>query len=134
MSPANVEYTLRMNPEIPSDKVEVCPNSVEYRDMSITDDERNALRKKYDIPLDKKVFVYGGNLGKPQGIPFIIECLKAEADNKDVFFLIVGSGTEFPKLEEVWKEGTAQVGGSLIIRRRQIKKPQSSFENWDEKS
>ncbi len=100
MSPANVEYTFRMNPEIPSDKVEVCPNSVEYRDMSITDDERNALRKKYDIPLDKKVFVYGGNLGKPQGIPFIIECLKAEADNKDVFFLIVGSGTEFPKLEE----------------------------------
>jgi glycosyltransferase involved in cell wall biosynthesis len=100
MSPANIEYTLRMNPEIPSDKVEVCPNSVEYSDMSITDDERNALRKKYDIPLDKKVFVYGGNLGKPQGIPFIIECLKAEADNKDVFFLIVGSGTEFPKLEE----------------------------------
>ena len=44
---------------------------------------------------DKKVFVYGGNLGKPQGIPFVIQCLSSQAENKDVYFIIVGDGTEY---------------------------------------
>ena len=43
---------------------------------------------------------YGGNLGKPQGIPFIIECLKKQKKNSDAYFLIVGGGTEFEKLQE----------------------------------
>ncbi|MBQ0026247.1 MAG: glycosyltransferase family 4 protein [Lachnospiraceae bacterium] len=95
MSPANVKYVLDHNPEIPKEKVEVCPNAIEVQDMSITEDERISLRNKYSIPLDKKVFVYGGNLGKPQGIPFVIECLKKCSDIKEAFFLIVGSGTEY---------------------------------------
>ena len=98
MSPANVDYLLKHNPEIPAAKVEVCPNSFEVRDMSITKEERNRFRERYEIPLDKKVFVYGGNLGKPQGIPFIIECLKTQMSNQDAYFLIVGDGTEYGKL------------------------------------
>ena len=49
--------------------------------------------------MDKKVFIYGGNLGKPQGIPFLIECLKKCEGIKDAFFLIVGDGTEYGVLE-----------------------------------
>ena len=60
--------------------------------------EKEQMRLKYGIPLDKKVFVYGGNLGKPQGIPFLIECLKTQKENSEVFFLIVGDGTEYYKL------------------------------------
>lgn len=100
MSPANVEYVLKNNPEVSEDKVEVFPNCIEVQDITLTDEDKKNIRKKYGLPLDKKVFVYGGNLGKPQGIPFIIECLKAEKDNKDVFFLIVGDGTEYEKLEK----------------------------------
>ena len=44
------------------------------------------MRIKYGIPLDKTVFVYGGNLGKPQGIPFLVECLKTQLENRQVFF------------------------------------------------
>lgn len=98
MSPANVAYVLKHNPEVSPEKVEVCPNCIEVQDMQITPEERVAIRQKYGIPLDKKVFVYGGNLGKPQGIPFVIDCLKACKD-LDVFFLVVGSGTEFGKME-----------------------------------
>ena len=43
--------------------------------------------------------MYGGNLGKPQDIPFIIECLRTCEDIEDAFFLIVGNGTEYRKLE-----------------------------------
>lgn len=99
MSPANVEYLLKHNPEIPPEKVEICPNSIAVRDMSLNDDEKIRMREKYGLPIDKKIFVYGGNLGKPQGIPFIIECLKTQLGNPDAFFLIVGSGTEYGKLE-----------------------------------
>lgn len=99
MSQANVDYVLKHNPAINPEKVEICPNSVEVVDMSVDEKTRNEIRRKYDIPLDKKVFVYGGNLGKPQGIDFMIECLKSQEKNEDVFFLIVGDGTEFNKIE-----------------------------------
>lgn len=99
MSQANVDYLLHHNPEIEPEKVEICPNSIEVIDMRISEDERVAIRNKYEIPTDKKVFVYGGNLGRPQGIPFLIDCLRAEKENKDVYFLIVGDGTEYSKLE-----------------------------------
>ena len=98
MSPANVKYVLDHNPEVDPSKVEVCPNAIEVFDKSIDHDTRTAIRKKYEIPLDKTVFVYGGNLGKPQGIPFLIECLKAQCNDK-AYYLIVGDGTEFCKLE-----------------------------------
>ena len=98
MSEANVDDVLKHNPEVDPAKVEICPNAIEPQDMRISHEERVALREKYGIPQDKKVFVYGGNLGRPQGIPFLMECLKAEKDNKDAFFLIVGDGTEYGKL------------------------------------
>ena len=108
MSQANVDYVLTQNPEIASDRVEVCPNSMETQAFSLTDDERNAMRAKYGIPLDKTVFVYGGNLGKPQGIPFVIECLKTQERNERAFFLIVGDGTEYGKLASYISETKPQ--------------------------
>lgn len=104
MSPANVDYILRHNPEIDPGIVELCPNSIKVIDMRIGQAEREAIRKKYKIPLDKKVFIYGGNLGKPQGIPFIIECLNSQLDNLDAYFLIVGNGTEFGRLKEFFRQ------------------------------
>lgn len=100
MSQANVDYLLKHNPEIDASKVEVCPNSTDIEDKSVDEATRKAIREKYNIPLDKKVFVYGGNLGKPQGVPFLIECLKAVKDVEGAYFLVVGDGTEYRKLEE----------------------------------
>ena len=99
MSQANVDYLIRNNPEINPDIVEICPNSIEVVDMSVSDENKVAIREKYRIPLEKKVFIYGGNLGKPQGIDFMIECLKSQENNKEVYFLIVGDGTEYGKIE-----------------------------------
>ena len=99
MSPANVKYILKNNPSIDPCKVEICPNCINVVDHSVTDQQRIEIRKKYNIPLDKIVFVYGGNLGKPQGINFLIKCLDSQAQMSDVYFLIIGSGTEYSKLE-----------------------------------
>lgn len=116
MSPANVDYLLKHNPEIPREKVEICPNSIEVQDLSLTGEEKNNMREKYGLPIDQKIFVYGGNLGKPQGIPFILECLKSQMGNPDAFFLIVGSGTEYSKLEDFfnkWKPANMKLMKSL---------------------
>ncbi|OUN20044.1 glycosyltransferase WbuB [Flavonifractor sp. An82] len=99
MSSANMKYILDHNPEIKADKVEVCPNAIEPVLMRFTQEELQSIRDKYKIPRDRIIFVYGGNLGKPQGIPFLIECLKAQKDNKKAFYIVVGSGTEFSKLQ-----------------------------------
>jgi len=100
MSQANVDYVIKHNLDVDPKKVEVCPNSIEVIDKSVDAETRRRIREKYDIPLDKKVFVYGGNLGKPQGIPFLIDCLKVCKDERDAFFLIIGDGTEYHLLEE----------------------------------
>lgn len=103
MSQANGDYILKHNPTIPADKVEVCPNCIEPIDVSLNEEEKTLMRNKYGIPLDKKVFVYGGNLGKPQGISFLIDCLRSQKENSEVFFLIVGNGTEYKKLAEYYE-------------------------------
>ncbi|MCR5824299.1 MAG: glycosyltransferase family 4 protein [Lachnospiraceae bacterium] len=100
MSEANRDYILKNNPEVDPEIIYVGGNCSAVEDRRVDTETRKALREKYGIPLDKKVFVYGGNLGKPQGIPFITECLKKCADLEDVFFLIVGDGTEYPVLDE----------------------------------
>lgn len=115
MSPANVRYVIEHNPEVDPAKVEVAPNSIEapcppkgenFENESEDDkvlrenNERYHIRKKYNLPLDKPVFIYGGNLGKPQGIPFLVECLEANAHRDDCHFVVVGNGTEFPRLKE----------------------------------
>mgnify|MGYP000617830630 FL=1 len=105
MSPANVQYILDHNPEVESAKVEVCPNVIEIKDKSISQDLSKEVRLKYGLPLNKKIFVYGGNLGRPQGINFLIRCVESQKENDDVFFFIVGDGTEYEKLEEYYKSG-----------------------------
>lgn len=99
MSQANVDYVIKHNPEVDLEKVEVCPNTTDLRNQNCTLEKRIEIRKKYGIPEDKTVFVYGGNLGKPQGIPFVIDCLRKCSTVENAYFLIVGDGTEYGKLE-----------------------------------
>lgn len=99
MSDANVEYVLKHNPEVSRDKIEVCPNSVEVVEGGLSAERKAEIRAKYGVPEGVKTFIYGGNLGRPQGIPFLTECLKANSDKNDRFFVICGTGTEYPKLK-----------------------------------
>lgn len=112
MSPANVEFVLKHNPEIAPERVEVAPNSVE---LNLNDNQndnenenRSVIREKYGLPTDKPIFIYGGNLGKPQGIPFLIKCLNANANRQDCHILVIGTGTELPGLKAWYEEKKPQ--------------------------
>ncbi len=114
MSPANVEYVIKHNPEVDPAKVEVAPNSVDLNvNLNLNDNEndnfatdgkpstvnRKLIREKYNLPTDRPIFIYGGNLGKPQGIPFLMECLEANTKRTGCHFVVIGTGTELPRLK-----------------------------------
>jgi len=102
MSEKNVEFVLKHN-DIGDKCIEVCPNSIE---PAVLDEniDKIALRKKFDLPDDKFIFVYGGNLGKPQGLDFLSECIDANKNNENIFFIIAGSGTEYPKVKKYFDD------------------------------
>ena len=114
MSPANVEFVLRHNSFLVHERVEIAPNSIELKKDPINID-RESIRKKYDLPIDRPIFIYGGNLGKPQGIDFLIQCLNANCQRNDCHFLIVANGTEYHKLEN-WFINTKTDNVSLFPR------------------
>lgn len=100
MSKGNIDFILKNNEYLDKHKVEILPNTItpiEYHPN--TKEEKITIRAKYNIPLGRTVMVYGGNLGKPQGIDFILECIKENETRDDTFILIIVSGTEFNKLE-----------------------------------
>lgn len=106
MSPANVQYVLKHNTWIDSKTVEVAPNNVTLvaeSGKSMLEDERNEILAKYGFPTDKPILIYGGNLGLPQGIPFLIKCLEANKHRTDCHFVVVGTGTYYEHLAK-WYE------------------------------
>lgn len=114
MSPANCRYVIEHNSDVNPDKVEVCPNCIRVEEENPPQKiKESEIRKKYNIPEDSVIFIYGGNLGKPQGIPFLIDCLRKEKDNKKAFFLIVGAGSEYGKLQRFMEEEKPQ--NSLLL-------------------
>lgn len=115
MSPANVNFVLEHNSYIPRKKVEVAPNSIELDSRKTSDFSKSEIKSKYGLPINKPIFIYGGNLGRPQGIDFLINCLKENKNRKDCYFLIVGNGTEFGKIYK-WYEINKPANCSVYSR------------------
>ena len=114
MSPANCEYVIKHNPAVDPAKVELCPNAIEPIDIpALSDSERNELLSKFAIPTDKTLFIYGGNIGKPQGIDSLLKVVEANESCDNSYIVIVGSGTEFPKIKQ-WFEIHSPKNAKLI--------------------
>ena len=105
MSPANVEYVLRHNPSITAERVEVCPNSIELHGKK-SGYNNGVLLQKLNIPTDKLLLIYGGNLGRPQGIDFLMNVLAANEKRTDTYFVVVGNGTEYGKISQWFRNNT----------------------------
>lgn len=116
MSPANCEYVLNHNPKVDPNKVELCPNAVmPVAIPELSDKQKKELLSKLGIPTDKTLYIYGGNLGKPQGIDFLLKVVEANESRKDSYILIVGDGTEFGKIK-AWFDQHQPQNATLISR------------------
>lgn len=113
MSKGNMRYVTEHNPELDPKKVVLCPNAIEIRPQQTVNTSQ--VREKYGIPHNALTILFGGNLGKPQGIDFLISCLIKEKDRQDVFFLIAGSGTEYEKLQKAIEE--EKLSNTCLIER-----------------
>lgn len=113
MSPANIKYVINHNPYINPEIVEIAPNSIQIAKLPPIDKFR--IRREYNIPKDHVVFVYGGNLGKPQGVDYMLRCLDACKDICGCHFIIVGNGTEFSKISK-WHSKTGITNVTIMPR------------------
>ncbi len=93
MSPANVRYVLKHNPEVSPQKVHVNPNSVKLLPDLTVDSVK--IREEYGISQEVCVFAYGGNLGRAQGLDFLISSLPRLTKIENSFWLVVGAGSEY---------------------------------------
>ena len=99
LSKANVEFILNNNNYIKTEKIEINPNTIELNKVLPKDNETiYKIKNKYKIPKNSLLFFYGGNLGKPQGLNFLIKILESNIHKSEIFFLIIGDGTEYKKL------------------------------------
>ena len=72
-----------------------------------TTNEKKILRGNYRQKLglqDKVVFFYGGNIGVAQDMDNIVRLAENMRDNSLVHFLLVGEGSEVPRLKTMIKE------------------------------
>ncbi|NMA31032.1 MAG: glycosyltransferase family 4 protein [Candidatus Methanofastidiosa archaeon] len=98
MSEANRKYIIDHHPWLGDKKLEIFPNTKkiikDYCEESLT------IRKIYKIPDDVCVFLFGGNMGRPQYIDLLCYAVTKCASKKDIFFVFIGRGTERYKLEQ----------------------------------
>jgi glycosyltransferase involved in cell wall biosynthesis len=111
MSNSNRSYIINHSPWLDPNKLEIFPNTKKVTDEIQT--EVFPLRNRYGIPSDACVFLFGGNMGRPQYIDLLCNAVCHFKDNQSVFFLFVGRGTDRYKLEETIKN--INIKNALLI-------------------
>lgn len=76
-------------------------NGVDISKFSVpSDEEKISIRRKYNLPLDKIIFVYGGVFNERKNQVFLLESVSNNNDLRKYVFLLLGDGDEFLKLKE----------------------------------
>jgi glycosyltransferase involved in cell wall biosynthesis len=99
MSKGNIKYVLEHN-KVDENKLEILYNwgKVNHNTEVVKTD----YKKKYGLE-NKFVAVFGGNIGLPQELEFLLELAKEYNDRNDIVFLIVGKGAQKEKIIDMAK-------------------------------
>jgi glycosyltransferase involved in cell wall biosynthesis len=111
MSQENMKYLLSNNPWLDPDKVELFPNTKKLSDDIISKDFQ--MRELYNISKEACVFLFGGNMGRPQYIDLLCKAVEMLKEEKDIFFLFIGRGTDRHKIEDTIREN--DIKNALVI-------------------
>ena len=97
MSEANLGYIREHEPWIDEKKLLVFPNTIELEPGTYP---------RSNPCSNVTSFVFGGNLGKPQAMDFLISAIGDErlALRKDIAFYVIGQGSEKEKVERAAKQ------------------------------
>lgn len=101
MSQGNIDYVLKHNPEVDPGKMELLPNWC--RIGGNNKENSTDYKKKYGLE-GKFICVFGGNIGWPQELDFLLALAKEVRDYQDIVFLIIGKGILKPKIEKIVRD------------------------------
>ena len=79
---------------VPEEKIVVVSNWIDSDVVHPIPDEDNYLFEKFNIPKNKFLVTYAGNLGYAQNIDVIIEAARDLEYNNDIVFVIFGKGAQ----------------------------------------
>ena len=97
MSEGNIQYIKKHNIKIDIKKLHILRNWGKIKPkLNIN---RQNIREKYGFSRNDFILVFGGNMGKPQGLEFLLKLAKEYKTHKDIKILLVGKGNEKQKLE-----------------------------------
>ena len=97
MSDGNIKYVLKHN-NIEESKLEILYNwgKTNHNSEIVTTD----YKKKYGLE-NKFVAVFGGNIGLPQELEFLLKLAKEYKGRDDIVFLIIGKGAQKQKIVDI---------------------------------
>lgn len=97
MSQENIEFIKRQNKKVNINKFHILRNWGKPLEMEFNEN----IREKYNFKNSDFLIVFGGNMGKPQGLEFLLELAKRKSNDNKIKFILVGKGNERDKLEEI---------------------------------
>ena len=99
MSEGNIQYVLEHS-NINENKLEILYNwgKINYDDK-LSDVN---YKKKYGLG-NKFVAIFGGNIGLPQELEFLLELAKEYKERDDIIFLVIGKGAQKQKIVDLVK-------------------------------
>ncbi len=80
---------------VPEEKIEVISNWIDADNVKPVSNKDNKLFEELNIPKDKFIVVYAGNMGAAQGTEVILDTAEKLKDNTDILFVIFGGGSGF---------------------------------------
>jgi colanic acid biosynthesis glycosyl transferase WcaI len=87
------------NKGVPSNRTYLFPNWVDTNQIFPLPDSRKTLRRIFDLPEDKVIVLYSGNMGRKQGLEILVD-VACETQTKDeIFYVFCGEGTAREDLE-----------------------------------
>ena len=110
MSQMNIEFLKKHYPITKRQKLEILP--IWGEPSFPARGNRQEIREKYNLPLDKKIAVFGGTLSRGRGIEDILSAARMASDlAPELAFLIIGNG---PIKDEV--DAAAGQFGNVLVK------------------
>lgn len=97
MSQGNIDYVIKNNPEVKAEKLTLLPN---WQRIYPNPDRNEIIKTKFGLQ-GKYVAIFGGNIGEPQKIENIVALAEAYKHDRNIVFLVVGTGTRKKFLEQL---------------------------------
>lgn len=82
------------------EKIAVIPHWIDTDEVVPVKRNENTLFDELNIPRDKFIITYAGNLGTAQGIDTLLNAAEILKENKDILFVIFGGGVNKEKIEK----------------------------------